>query len=122
MGEEFAAAVRGGGVGEGAFFGQLAADADAAEVLFKIGRRPGSENLRMAADDARGRRVSAVVEPGRLFDGVDEQIIGVDAQSGGQFLMKLRQIVSQPAAKLTLTRIDTRGALIDGLLKRGTLP
>lgn len=45
-----------------------------------------------------------------------------DAQSGGQSLMKLRKIVSNPAAKLTLTRIDTRGALIDGLLKRGTLP
>ena len=45
-----------------------------------------------------------------------------DAQSGGQSLMKLREIVSIPAAKLTLTRIDTRGALIDGLLKRGTLP
>lgn len=45
-----------------------------------------------------------------------------DAQSGGQSLMKLREIVSDPAAKLTLTRIDTRGALIDGLLKRGTIP
>ena len=43
-----------------------------------------------------------------------------DAQSGGQSLMKLREIVSTPAAKLT--RIDPRGALIDGLLKRGTLP
>lgn len=86
LGHQFAAAVRGGGVGEGAFFGQLAADADAAEILFKISGRPGGEDFGVAADDARGRRVGAVVEAGRLFDGVDEQIIGVNAEPGGQFV------------------------------------
>lgn len=44
-----------------------------------------------------------------------------DMQSGGQSLMRLREIVSQPSAARKLTDIDTRGALIDGLLERGTI-
>lgn len=38
-----------------------------------------------------------------------------DAQSGGRTLMRLREIVSRPEARLTLTGIETRAALIDGL-------
>lgn len=45
-----------------------------------------------------------------------------DAQSGGQSLMRLREIVAQPSAKRTATRIDTRSALIDGLLERKEIP
>lgn len=41
-----------------------------------------------------------------------------DAQSGGQKLMRLREITASPAAKRVTTRIDTRGALIDGILNR----
>lgn len=41
-----------------------------------------------------------------------------DAQSGGQRLMRLREIASSPAAKRTTTSIETRGALIDGILNR----
>jgi 2',3'-cyclic-nucleotide 2'-phosphodiesterase (5'-nucleotidase family) len=41
-----------------------------------------------------------------------------DAQSGGQKLMRLREIVANPAAKRITTHIDTRGALIDGILNR----
>jgi len=44
-----------------------------------------------------------------------------DAQSGGRRLMKLREIVSQPSAKRITTALDTRGALIEGLLNRGTI-
>lgn len=44
-----------------------------------------------------------------------------DAQSGGQRLMRLRDIVHQPGAKRTMTPIDTRGALIDGFLSRGNI-
>jgi 2',3'-cyclic-nucleotide 2'-phosphodiesterase (5'-nucleotidase family) len=44
-----------------------------------------------------------------------------DAQSGGRRLMKLREILQQPAAKLKTTSLDTRSALIDGLLDRGTI-
>ncbi len=39
-----------------------------------------------------------------------------DAQSGGRRLFKLREIVSRPEAQRTLSTIDTRSALIDGLL------
>jgi 2',3'-cyclic-nucleotide 2'-phosphodiesterase (5'-nucleotidase family) len=42
-----------------------------------------------------------------------------DAQSGGRSLMALREMLSSPQAKRHTTDIDTRGALIDGLLRRG---
>lgn len=45
-----------------------------------------------------------------------------DAQSGGQTLMRLREITRKPSAKRSVTRIDTRSALIDGLLERGQIP
>jgi 2',3'-cyclic-nucleotide 2'-phosphodiesterase (5'-nucleotidase family) len=41
-----------------------------------------------------------------------------DAQSGGRKLMRLREIAAAPSAKRVTTRIDTRGALIDGILNR----
>ncbi len=41
-----------------------------------------------------------------------------DAQSGGKRLMRLREILAAPAAKRSTTPIDTRGALIDGILNR----
>ena len=44
-----------------------------------------------------------------------------DAQSGGRRLMKLREILQRPASELRTTSIDTRGALIEGLLDRGAI-
>ena len=44
-----------------------------------------------------------------------------DAQSGGRRLMRLRQVLAQPAAKRRTTGIDTRTALIESLLDRGTI-
>jgi 5'-nucleotidase / UDP-sugar diphosphatase len=41
-----------------------------------------------------------------------------DVQSGGKKLMRLREIAANPSAKRVTTRIDTRGALIDGILNR----
>ena len=35
--------------------------------------------------------------------------------------MKLREILQRPEAKLRTTALDTRGALIEGLLNRGTI-
>jgi 2',3'-cyclic-nucleotide 2'-phosphodiesterase (5'-nucleotidase family) len=58
------------------------------------------------------------VAPDRRF------VIGLnsyDAQSGGRRLMKLREIVGQPGAKRTVTSIDTRSSLIEGLLNRGNI-
>lgn len=45
-----------------------------------------------------------------------------DSQSAGRRLMKLREIVLSPAAKRSVTSVDTRGALIEGLLERETVP
>ena len=44
-----------------------------------------------------------------------------DAQSGGRRLMRMREILAAPAARRTTSPIDTRSALIDGLLDRGTV-
>ena len=44
-----------------------------------------------------------------------------DAQSGGQSMMHLRELLEKPSAKRRMTEIDTRGALIDGLLRRGEI-
>jgi 2',3'-cyclic-nucleotide 2'-phosphodiesterase (5'-nucleotidase family) len=44
-----------------------------------------------------------------------------DAQSGGRRLMRMREILEAPAAKQTTTPVDTRSALIAGLLDRGTV-
>jgi 5'-nucleotidase / UDP-sugar diphosphatase len=41
-----------------------------------------------------------------------------DMQSGGRRLMRLREIVSQPAAVRQTTKLDTRSALMDGILNR----
>ena len=44
-----------------------------------------------------------------------------DAQSGGRKLMRLREIAANPAAKRLTTKIDTRSALIEGILNRKEL-
>jgi 5'-nucleotidase len=44
-----------------------------------------------------------------------------DAQSGGRRLVRMQEILAAPAAKRTTTPVDTRGALIAGLLDRGTV-
>jgi 5'-nucleotidase / UDP-sugar diphosphatase len=45
-----------------------------------------------------------------------------DGQSGGRAMQRFREIVHHPAARRHLTGIDTRSALIDGILDRGTIP
>lgn len=44
-----------------------------------------------------------------------------DAQSGGQKLMRLREILEAPEARRRMTEIETRSALIDGFLNLGEL-
>ena len=44
-----------------------------------------------------------------------------DAQSGGRRMMKMREILAAPAARRRTSAIDTRTALIDGLLDRKTI-
>jgi 2',3'-cyclic-nucleotide 2'-phosphodiesterase (5'-nucleotidase family) len=44
-----------------------------------------------------------------------------DGQSGGRRLMRMREILAAPAARRMTIPVDTRTALIDGLLDRGTV-
>ncbi|MFM7243710.1 MAG: hypothetical protein ACKO40_05975, partial [Planctomycetaceae bacterium] len=44
-----------------------------------------------------------------------------DAQSGGRRLMRTRDILAAPAARRRTSAIDTRSALIDSLVDRGTV-
>jgi 5'-nucleotidase/UDP-sugar diphosphatase len=44
-----------------------------------------------------------------------------DGQSGGRRLLRMRDILAAPSARRRTTAVDTRGALIDFLLDRGTV-
>ena len=44
-----------------------------------------------------------------------------DAQSGGRRLPRLAALVARPEAKRTRVPLDTRAALIESLLERGTI-
>jgi hypothetical protein len=59
------------------------------------------------------------VKPGASFT---IALNSYDAQSGGQSMMRLLEILQQSAAQRTTTSIDTRSALIDGVLERKTIP
>ena len=67
-------------------------------------------------------RPSAIRHEGRVID-PDRRLTlafnSYDAQSGGKRLLKLRAILQEPEAHLRTTSLDTRRALIDGLLDRG---
>lgn len=80
---------------------------------------PFEMKLDRSGSVTRFTREGKPVEPGAVFT---IAMNSYDAQSGGQLLMRLREIVSRPEAKFTQTDIETRAALIDGLLERGTLP
>lgn len=73
--------------------------------------------------DGEGRPIrflhrDRAVKPGERFT---IAFNSYDAQSGGRRLMRLRELCSHQAAKRKLTEIDTRTALIDGLLARGEI-
>lgn len=68
---------------------------------------------------ARGLAVDgAAVDPSRRLK---IAFNSYDAQSGGRRLMRTRDILSAPAARCAVSAIDTRSALIEGLLDRGTV-
>ena len=68
---------------------------------------------------ARGLTVAGVaVDPTRRLK---VAFNSYDAQSGGRRLMRLRELLAAPAARCTLSAIDTRSALIEGLIDRGTV-
>lgn len=71
-----------------------------------------------------GGQVTRIVLDGQELGGdrrVKIAFNSYDAQSGGRRLMRMREILEAPAAKRATTAVDTRGALISGLLDRGTV-
>lgn len=108
------------------------------ENLLVTGELSGRELADMLAEDANDKRSDRTLWPfvvqrddkGKptviLRDGqpvpADQRFTiafnSYDAQSGGRRLMRLREILAQPAAKRKTTSIDTRTALIDALLDR----
>ncbi|NDC54493.1 MAG: bifunctional metallophosphatase/5'-nucleotidase [Planctomycetia bacterium] len=64
------------------------------------------------------RRDGREVDPDRRFT---IAFNSYDAQSAGRRLLKLREILDQPAARLTTTPLDTRTALVEGLLDQGEI-
>ncbi|MFM9059923.1 MAG: bifunctional metallophosphatase/5'-nucleotidase [Planctomycetaceae bacterium] len=101
----------------------------------------GADLMRIVAEDAAVKQSDRTLWPfevvrgpgGRperiLLDGSDVDrdrryrlaVNSYDAQSGGRRLPGMRDILAAPAVKRRDTRIDTRTALIDGLLDRGEI-
>jgi 2',3'-cyclic-nucleotide 2'-phosphodiesterase (5'-nucleotidase family) len=77
------------------------------EVVMGEGRRPTGLKLR-GADVPADKRFTVAFN-------------AYDAQSGGRRLMRTREILAAPAAKRRSSGIDSRTALVDGLLDRGTV-
>ncbi len=97
--------------------------------------------LTIVAEDAGDKKSDRTLWPFEVVRGGDGRPTGVrhkgsdvdpdrrftiafnsyDAQSGGRRLLKLREILQRPESKLRTTSLDTRGALIEGLLNRGTI-
>lgn len=71
-----------------------------------------------------GGSVTRIARDGKELT-ADERITiafnSYDAQSGGRRLMTMRETLADPAVKRVTTAVDTRGALIAGLLDRGTV-
>jgi len=86
-------------------------DSDRTLWPFDVTMEPGGKVTRIALE---GRELAADRRVKVAFN-------SYDAQSGGRRLMRMRETLAAPAAKRTTTSVDTRGALIAGLLDRGTV-
>jgi len=75
--------------------------------------------LNRAGDVTRFHHLGKPVPPNAKFT---IAFNSYDGQSAGQTMMRLREILSQPAVNRTITSIDTRSALIDGILNRAVIP
>jgi 2',3'-cyclic-nucleotide 2'-phosphodiesterase (5'-nucleotidase family) len=84
-------------------------DSDRTLWPFEVTVEPGGQVTRIALE---GKELAADQRVKVAFN-------SYDAQSGGRRLMKMREILAAPAAGRTTTPVDTRGALIEGLLDRG---
>jgi len=108
------------------------------ENLLTVAEVSGSELVEIAAEDRKDRQSDRALWPFELELDRDNKPVrflfkgkpvepdrrfkiafnSYDAQSGGQKLMRLREILAAPDAKRQPTTIETRGALIDGILNR----
>ena len=86
-------------------------DSDRTLWPFEVTAEPDGRVTRIALD---GKELAADRRVKIAFN-------SYDAQSGGRRLMRMREILEAPAAKRATTAVDTRGALIAGLLDRGTI-
>lgn len=98
--------------------------ADLLAIVAEDGRIKDSDRtlwpFEIAGEDGDARlslRGEAVPADRRLRIGFNSY----DAQSGGRRLMRMREILAAPAARRRTSAIDTRTALIDGLLDRKTI-
>ena len=100
--------------------------ADLLEILAEDAKVKDSDRtlwpFEVVRDDAgtpqRISRGGAAVEPSQRLT---IAFNSYDAQSGGRRLMRMREILAAPAARRTTSPIDTRSALIEGLLDRGSV-
>ena len=112
------------------------------ENLLVVGELSMADLLEVVAEDAGGdSRSDRTLWPFTVVSGADRKPTGLeyrgepvagdrrfriafnsyDAQSGGRRLPRLMAILARPEAKRTLVPIDTRSALIESLLARGTV-
>ena len=111
------------------------------ENLLVTAELSAAELLTIAREDASDKRSDRTLWPFTLVRDGDGGITGIgrdgrtlagderlriafnsyDSQSGGRRLLKTRSILEQPAARRVTTGIDTRSALIDGLLDKGSV-
>jgi 5'-nucleotidase / UDP-sugar diphosphatase len=111
------------------------------ENLLVTAEVSGADLLAIVAEDAAQKDSDRTLWPFEVVTGDDRRPTGLklrgadvppqktyrvafnayDAQSGGRRLMRTREILAAPAAKRRSSGIDSRTALIDGLLDRGTV-
>jgi 5'-nucleotidase / UDP-sugar diphosphatase len=111
------------------------------ENLLVTGELTGAELMDVLAEDANDKRSDRMLWPFEVKRDAQGKPLAIlrdgepvaaerrftiacnsyDAQSGGRRLLRMREILAQPAAKRKTTSIDTRTALIDALLDRGEL-
>jgi len=97
------------------------------EIVIEDWKNPASDRtlwpLELALD-AENSPV-ALKRGGKIIPAHEALVIGFnsyDGQSAGRTLTRLRDIISQPTAGRLTTNIDTRSALIDGLLALKEIP
>ena len=111
------------------------------ENLLVVGELSGADLLEVVAEDAGDSRSDRTLWPFKVVPGADRKPLSLefngepvradrrfrvavnsyDAQSGGRRLPRLMTLLGGPEAKRTLVPIDTRSALIESLLARGTV-